>query len=137
MAHYHGGHISDITLIPAGAILPAQVRTSIGLLAERKVALKVQQHGQDMMSCYYTAPETGEYVLKTELKDDYTFSCCLQDADGNTLLTIEPYIRRCERTEPALPLSYLVAEELKLDKLMEILKDEDEEEKPAPIPEWK
>ena len=132
------GHISDITLIPAGAILPAQVRTSIGLLAERKVALKVQQHGQDVMSCYYTAPKTGEYILETELKDDYTLSCCLQDTDGNTLLTIEPYIRRCERTEPALPLSYLVAEELTLDKLMEILKDEEEEgEEPTPIPEWK
>ena len=68
-------------------------------------------------------------------KEDYTLSCCLQDTDGNTLLTIKPYIRRCERTEPALPLSYLVAEKLTLDKLMEILKDEEEEE-PAPIPEW-
>ena len=45
--------------------------------------------------------------------------------------------KEARRKEADLPLSYLVAEELTLDKLMEILKDEEEEEKPTPIPEWK
>lgn len=129
------GHISDITLLPAGASFPTKARVSIGLVAERKVALKVQQHNQTIMSCYYTAPETGEYILETELKDDYTLSCCLQDTDGNTLLTIDPRFRRCDSIEFAFPISYLLAEDLTLEDLMDILHDDDDDG-PTPIPEW-